>query len=151
MSVGATKQKTPAQLSKEQLIQAVMKKRQCKARLKQIIEGLLQNPVEAKDFLNMVKDINRCHYEDIVEERFILKLCGYPVCQNVLENIPAKKYVISTTVNKVYDITYRKMFCSTDCFKASEYIKMQMLTSPLWLRDQEDIPEFKLLNETTKI
>lgn len=62
-----------------------------------------------------------------------------------LFSVPTKQYQISTTTNKVYDITDRKKFCSTKCFKASEYIKSQMLTSPLWLRHQEIIPEFKLL------
>ncbi|XP_055837339.1 putative RNA polymerase II subunit B1 CTD phosphatase RPAP2 homolog [Episyrphus balteatus] len=136
------------QSSKEQLIQAVLKKRQCKAQAKLIVEHLLQSNVTPEDFLKMIKDINQCHYEDVVEERFILKVCGYPLCDAVLLNVPKKQYQISTSTNKVYDITYRKMFCSTKCFKASEYIKAQMLTSPLWMRDQEKIPEFKILTDS---
>lgn len=61
-------------------------------------------------------------------------------------SIPQQKYVISLSNKKVYDITERKNFCSGDCYKASNFVKEQMLTSPLWLRDQEDIPEFRLLN-----
>ena len=62
-----------------------------------------------------------------------------------------QQYQISTVSNKVYDITDRKKFCSTQCFKASEYIKSQMLTSPLWLRHQETIPEFKLLKTNIEL
>lgn len=61
-------------------------------------------------------------------------------------SIPKKQYHISTAANKVYDITERKNFCSSSCFKSSNYLKIQLLTSPLWLRDVEDIPEFKLLS-----
>lgn len=45
----------------------------------------------------------------------------------------------------MYDITERKKFCSNSCFKSSNYLKEQLLTSPLWLRDQELLPEIKLL------
>lgn len=60
-------------------------------------------------------------------------------------SIPDKQYHISTVANKVYDITDRKKFCSNLCFKASNYLKEQLLTSPLWLRDQEVLPDIKLL------
>lgn len=63
-------------------------------------------------------------------------------------SVPQQKYVISLSNKKIYDITERKNFCCGDCYKASNFIKEQMLTSPLWLRDQEDIPEFRLLNNT---
>lgn len=65
---------------------------------------------------------------------------------NFIFRIPNKQYHISTTTNKIYDITERKNFCSNDCFKKSNYLKDQISSSPLWLRDQEDMPEFKLLS-----
>ncbi|XP_049784269.1 putative RNA polymerase II subunit B1 CTD phosphatase RPAP2 isoform X2 [Schistocerca cancellata] len=37
-------------------------------------------------------------------------------------------------------------FCSNHCYKAAKYLKDQLLTSPLWLRDKEEIPQFKLLS-----
>ncbi|KAI8116442.1 putative RNA polymerase II subunit B1 CTD phosphatase RPAP2 like protein [Lucilia cuprina] len=139
-------------LSKEQLIEAIRKKKECNARAQAIVESLLERHIAEEDFLLKLKDINQCHYEDIVDERHILQFCSYPLCGVIVANVPTKQYQISTTNNKVYDITDRKKFCSTQCFKASEYIKSQMLTSPLWLRHQEIIPQFKLLkikeNET---
>jgi hypothetical protein len=33
------------------------------------------------------KYIEPYHYEEIVEERFLSKLCGYPICWNELENV----------------------------------------------------------------
>ncbi|EPY76437.1 hypothetical protein CB1_001428034 [Camelus ferus] len=56
------------------------------------------------------KHITPAHYSDVVAERSIIKLCGYPLCRKKLENVPKQKYKISTKTNKVYDITERK-FC----------------------------------------
>ncbi|MEJ1287096.1 RNA polymerase II associated protein 2 [Cricetulus griseus] len=52
--------------------------------------------------------ITPAHYSDVVDERSIIKLCGYPLCQKKLGVIPKQKYRISTKTNKVYDITERK-------------------------------------------
>lgn len=65
--------------------------------------------------------------------------------------MPKKQYHISLITNKVYDITERKNFCSNGCFKESNFIKEQMLTSPLWMRNQETIPEFKLMGKPANI
>lgn len=65
--------------------------------------------------------------------------------------MPKKQYHISLQTNKVYDITERKHFCSNACFKESSFIKEQMLTSPLWMRNQEKIPEFKLMTKPIHI
>lgn len=135
--------------SKEQLQLALHKKKECNAKAQKIVEALLDPVDDADKFLIMLRDINQSHFDDIVQERAIQKNCGYPLCLNELANIPQQKYAISLSSKKVYDITERKNFCSGDCYKASNFVKEQMLTSPLWLRDQEDIPEFRLLNSPT--
>lgn len=74
-------------------------------------------------------------------------LCGYPLCDITLADIPKQQYIISKTQNKVFDITERKKFCSNKCYKSSVYLKEQILTTPLWVRKEDDIlPEFKLLS-----
>lgn len=76
-----------------------------------------------------------------------MKNCGYPLCKHVLDEIPKQQYTISTTQNKVYDITERKKFCSNKCYKSSVYLKEQLLDTPLWIRKEDDIiTEFKLLS-----
>ena len=49
------------------------------------------------------------HYNDVVEERFIEKLCGWPQCDKHLVNIPSAKYHISVKQKKVLDISERKV------------------------------------------
>ncbi|KAL5281376.1 RPAP2 family protein [Megaselia abdita] len=138
-------------LSQDQLITALLKKKECNSKAQNIVLDLIEPIKDELTFLEKLKDINQSHYDDIIDERSITKLCGYPLCDKELKNIPTKKYQISTLTNKVYDITERKKFCSSHCYKASMFIRDQMLSSPLWLRDQELIPEFKLLSLSEQI
>ncbi|XP_060655445.1 putative RNA polymerase II subunit B1 CTD phosphatase RPAP2 homolog [Drosophila nasuta] len=129
---------------REQLIAAVIKKRAALARAHQIVVTLLEPQIEEAAFIDMLAEIGPENYADVVEERHINKLCGYPLCAVAVEKVTTKKYQICGIKNKVYDLTERKKFCSGQCFKASEYIKSQIPTSPLWLRDKEQRPNFKL-------
>lgn len=99
-----------------------------------------------KYFLQLIY-IDQSHYNDIVEERAITSLCGYPFCHVTLGEIPKQKYHISVAQNKVYDITERKSFCSNKCYKSSLFLREQILTTPLWVRKDDDIyPKIKLLS-----
>lgn len=63
-----------------------------------------------------LRAINQELYQDVVEERVLAKLCGYPVCGKTLPNMPKKQYFISSKQNKVYDITDRKVTISYSNF-----------------------------------
>ncbi|XP_041973954.1 putative RNA polymerase II subunit B1 CTD phosphatase RPAP2 [Aricia agestis] len=134
-------------MTKEQIRQAIIKKRECNAKALQIVESLLENCVNEDYLLKCLPDINQSHFEDVIEERSILHLCGYPLCQKTItqNEVPKQKYRISIRTNKVYDITARKSFCSNSCYKSAMHIKKQLLTSPLWFREYEEIPTFNLL------
>lgn len=88
--------------------------------------------------------------EDVIEERAIVKLCGYVLCSNQLIVVIQQQYHISTRKNKVYDISRRKNFCSSPCYGAANFLLEQMLESPLWLREKEDIPVFQILPLNSK-
>jgi hypothetical protein len=64
--------------------------------------------LRAIHFLQL-KFISESHFQDVIEERAISLNCGYPLCQKKLKNIPSQQYHISTKINKVYDITERKV------------------------------------------
>ncbi|GAB6027276.1 RNA polymerase II associated protein 2 [Chamberlinius hualienensis] len=80
-----------------------------------------------------------------MEERGILRNCGYPLCDKKLEKLTTQKYHISTKCNKVFDLSERKYFCSNFCYKAMKYLKSQLPTCPLWLLDQEGPNRIHLL------
>ncbi|XP_045908221.1 putative RNA polymerase II subunit B1 CTD phosphatase rpap2 [Micropterus dolomieu] len=112
-----------------------------------VVECLQEDSV-AEDFLiDCVKFITPANYKDAIEERFISKLCGYPICSNKLGKIPTQRYKISTKTNKVYDITERKCFCSNFCYKASKEFELQIPNTPLWLRQHESPPEIRLMKK----
>ncbi|KAK2977189.1 hypothetical protein RJ640_008814 [Escallonia rubra] len=56
-------------------------------------------------------------YHDVVTERSIANLCGYPLCRNPLPSDRPRKsrYRISLKEHKVYDLHETYMYCSTSC------------------------------------
>ncbi|XP_075689327.1 putative RNA polymerase II subunit B1 CTD phosphatase RPAP2 isoform X1 [Rhinoderma darwinii] len=132
---------------REALEHAIRKKIGTEKRALQVVERLLENNI-TEDFLtDCAKFIYPSHYKDTVEERSIIKICGYPICNNKLENVPKQKYKISTKTNKVYDITERKCFCSNFCYRASKYYEAQIPQTPVWNREDESSPVIKLYKE----
>ncbi|XP_066453446.1 putative RNA polymerase II subunit B1 CTD phosphatase RPAP2 [Eleutherodactylus coqui] len=126
---------------------AIRKKIETEKRAHQIVERLLENNITEDFLMDCAKFISPSYYKDIVEERSITMICGYPICNNKLENVPKQKYKISTKTNKVYDITERKCFCSNFCYRASKYYETQIPKTPVWSREEERPPVIKLLKE----
>ncbi|KOX71507.1 Putative RNA polymerase II subunit B1 CTD phosphatase RPAP2 [Melipona quadrifasciata] len=145
------RKKVKKKMSKAQIQLAVIKKKECDAKALTIVEQLLEPKIDSQWLLSNLKYINKSHMEDVIEERAIIKLCGYVLCNNALATIIDQRYHISTKKNKVYDITRRKNFCSSHCYGASNYLLKQMFTSPLWLRDKEEIPEFRILSNKNEL
>ncbi|XP_043347176.1 putative RNA polymerase II subunit B1 CTD phosphatase RPAP2 isoform X4 [Dermochelys coriacea] len=126
---------------------AIRKKIEYEKKALHVVEQLLEEDITDEFLVNCGNFITPSHYKDAVEERFIIKLCGYPLCQNRLENVPKQKYRVSTKTNKVYDITERKCFCSNFCYRASKYFEAQIPKSPVWMREEERPPDIELLKE----
>ncbi|XP_056165764.1 putative RNA polymerase II subunit B1 CTD phosphatase RPAP2 homolog isoform X2 [Syzygium oleosum] len=61
--------------------------------------------------------LSRRDYEDVVAERSIAGLCGYPPCAKPLPSDRSRKgrYRISLKEHKVYDLHETYMYCSTGC------------------------------------
>ncbi|TRZ06664.1 hypothetical protein HGM15179_020442 [Zosterops borbonicus] len=143
----AAQKNEDASQRKAALQAALRKKIECEKKALSIVEQLLEEDIIEEFLLNCGKWITPSHYKDIVDERSIIKLCGYPLCQNKLENVPKQKYKISTKTNRVYNITERKCFCSNFCYRASKYFETQISKSPVWMREEETPPDIELLKE----
>ncbi|KAF7826984.1 putative RNA polymerase II subunit B1 CTD phosphatase RPAP2-like protein [Senna tora] len=61
--------------------------------------------------------MSRSDYEDVVTERSIANICGYPLCCNRLPSDRPRKgrYRISLVEHKVYDLHETYMYCSSSC------------------------------------
>lgn len=132
---------------KAELEAAVRKKIEFERKALHIVEQLLEENITEEFLKDCGKFITPAHYSDVVDERSIIKLCGYPLCPKKLGIVPKQKYKISTKTNKVYDITERKCFCSNFCYKASKFFEAQIPTTPVWVREEERHPDFQLLQE----
>ncbi|XP_045403491.1 putative RNA polymerase II subunit B1 CTD phosphatase RPAP2 [Lemur catta] len=132
---------------KAELEAAVRKKIEFERKALHIIEQLLEENITEDFLMECGKFISPAHYRDVVDERSIVKLCGYPLCQKRLGIVPKQKYKISTKTNKVYDITERKSFCSNFCYQASKFFEAQIPKTPVWVREEERHPDFQLLKE----
>lgn len=129
-------------------VEAAMKRKiEFERKALHIVEQLLEEDITEEFLKECGKFITPAHYSDVVDERSIIKLCGYPLCQKKLGIIPKQKYKISTKTNKVYDITERKSFCSNFCYRASKFFETQIPETPVWVREKERPPDFQLLKE----
>ncbi|XP_015415808.1 PREDICTED: putative RNA polymerase II subunit B1 CTD phosphatase RPAP2 [Myotis davidii] len=147
-----TKQKSTlkqedASKRKAELEETVRKKIEFERKALHIVEQLLEENITEEFLMECGKCITPAHYSDVVDERSIIKLCGYPLCHKKLGIVPKQKYKISTKTNKVYDITERKCFCSNFCYKASKFFEAQIPKTPVWVREEERHPDFQLLQE----
>ncbi|XP_078264343.1 putative RNA polymerase II subunit B1 CTD phosphatase rpap2 [Rhinoraja longicauda] len=136
-----------ARRRKAALQAALQKNHKCETTALHIVERLLEVNVTEEFLLDCITFITAAHYQDVIEERSIIKQCGYPVCQNTLEIVSKQQYKISTKTNRVYDLTERKHFCSNFCYKASKYLEAQIPKDPIWSRVQEGAPVCQLLKE----
>ncbi|XP_061039876.1 putative RNA polymerase II subunit B1 CTD phosphatase RPAP2 isoform X2 [Eubalaena glacialis] len=132
---------------KAELEALVRKKIEFERKALRIVEQLLEENITEEFLRECGKFITPAHYSDVVDERSIIKLCGYPLCRKKLGIVPKQKYKISTKTNKVYDITERKCFCSNFCYKASKFFEAQIPETPVWVREEERRPDFQLLQE----
>ncbi|XP_054720970.1 putative RNA polymerase II subunit B1 CTD phosphatase RPAP2 homolog [Uloborus diversus] len=98
-----------------------------------IIEEMLEKEISEDWFLENCPKLCTTEYEDVIVERSIDRLCGYPLCSNSIKQVKKQIYHICCLDNKVYDLTERKYFCSSECFKASNILKHQLSSLPLYM------------------
>ncbi|XP_059544833.1 putative RNA polymerase II subunit B1 CTD phosphatase RPAP2 isoform X3 [Myotis daubentonii] len=133
----STLKQEDASKRKAELEETMRKKIEFERKALHIVEQLLEENITEEFLMECGKCITPAHYSDVVDERSIIKLCGYPLCHKKLGIVPKQKYKISTKTNKVYDITERKCFCSNFCYKASKFFEAQIPKTPVWVREEE--------------
>ncbi|KAJ6655826.1 hypothetical protein lerEdw1_004690 [Lerista edwardsae] len=104
---------------------AIRKKIEYERKALRVVERLLEEDITEEFLVDCGKLITPSHYKDAVEERFIIKLCGYPICRNRLQNC----------------------FCSNFCYRASKYFEGQISKSSVWLREEERPVDIELLKQ----
>lgn len=79
-------------------------------------------------------------YGDIVLERNILHLCGYPLCNNDPKGIRKDHQINYRQPTMVLPGTYLSKFCSREHYQASRFFQEQLSDQPLFAR--KDVTHF---------
>jgi len=98
--------------------------------------SLLEPGVTAEELNVAARVLQPHHYEDVVTERAIDGLCGYPPCSKAA---PRKgqgpKLHVSIDDRKVYDISSLHCFCDRECARRSHEYISTLSTTSLFLRE----------------
>lgn len=128
----------PTSERRQAILKTIERRDSCKKRAAQIVEEMLESSLSEEWLLGVLHELSQQDYQDAVEERAIERLCGYPLCNRGIAQVPKQQYHICMKTKKVYDITHRKQYCSNACYRASTFLKGQLWDGPLWLRDEAD-------------
>uniref|UniRef100_A0A1I7ZJM9 RNA polymerase II subunit B1 CTD phosphatase RPAP2 homolog n=1 Tax=Steinernema glaseri TaxID=37863 RepID=A0A1I7ZJM9_9BILA len=138
-------------------------------RRKQVFHAIekLSNPVTNEELRKQLPLIDFNSWLEVVEERYIDKLCGFPTCSKEIDkNVKTPKYRIDRKNKKVYEIdknvktpkyridrknkkvyvscTERQKYCSEKCFELSIGLRAQLSEHPFWLTGVRNERSFDL-------
>uniref|UniRef100_A0A8C4WVW8 RNA polymerase II subunit B1 CTD phosphatase RPAP2 homolog n=1 Tax=Eptatretus burgeri TaxID=7764 RepID=A0A8C4WVW8_EPTBU len=116
---------------------AVRKRVEAERVAHQAVVRLLEDDVTQEVLAQLGGKITPAHYDDVIEERALEMLCGFPLCNKHLKYVAKQQFKIVMKTNKVYDLSRRKRFCSNFCFGASRYFASQIPSGPLGMREGE--------------
>lgn len=83
------------------------------------VESMLESDIEPEQLEAGEKLICQADFNDIVQERYILRICGFPLCSNKLTREWHQRYKLSLRDRKIYDVEVRKLYCSVACMERS--------------------------------
>ncbi|XP_065188200.1 putative RNA polymerase II subunit B1 CTD phosphatase RPAP2 [Sycon ciliatum] len=125
-------------------------RRCCESLAQKVVEEFLEDNVRPEDLKTKAKYIDRLRYADVLEERSEAQhVCGYPLCNVDLKEVKSQRYHISLADKKVYDLTQRRRYCSTECYHASLFYDRQISEAPVWARKGIEMPTIRLYREAT--
>lgn len=113
----------------------VLKILECRRRIVDFVESMLEPEIELDQLKAGEGLICRADFNDIVQERYILKLCGFPLCSNKLTREWRQRYHLSLKDKRIYDVEVRKLYCSVNCMDRSiRYRDENLPQQPIWMR-----------------
>ena len=131
--VASNEKKNTRLTTEQQLIRA----QHLKQETVKVIESLLDGKTDAQYLRKCVSLLSKSDYEDLNTERSLAKVCGYPLCDNMLNDVSNKsqqKFKIDYKKRKIFRMDQRILFCSVQCLESSAFLKDQLPDEALWLR-----------------
>lgn len=125
----------------------VLKILEYRRRILAFVESMLEPEITPNELQAGEEILCQADYDSIVQERYILKICGYPLCSNQLERIWKQKFHVSLRDKRIYDVEIRKLYCSVKCMNSSaNYRDSKLPQQPIWMRidDAKIDPNFEI-------
>lgn len=74
-------------------------------------------------------------WDEVVEERYVNKQCGFPSCQKAPPKITRNQmFEIDRKEGKIFEFRkQRAKFCSEMCYQKSSFVRKQLDEHPLWI------------------
>ncbi len=101
--------------------------------------ALLEPNITPEFFLKCCEWFQPLHHDDVTHERSIAGSCGYPLCSNEVKRI-SKKQSYSIRNYQLYETGILERYCSLKCMHSSNFIRSQLDSSPVYLRDPKTRP-----------
>ncbi|CAG9535073.1 unnamed protein product [Cercopithifilaria johnstoni] len=93
----------------------------------------------------LLNNLDQSSWMEVIEERYLGRMCGFPLCTNPVEVKNSQKYRIDLKNKKVFERSAEiDKFCCEDCFLRSVAVRAQLETEPLWIRGNERVKVFDL-------
>uniref|UniRef100_A0A0R3RHG0 RNA polymerase II subunit B1 CTD phosphatase RPAP2 homolog n=1 Tax=Elaeophora elaphi TaxID=1147741 RepID=A0A0R3RHG0_9BILA len=93
----------------------------------------------------MLNSLDQSSWMEVVEERYLGRMCGFPLCTNSVVVRNSQKYRIDLKNKKVFERSAEiDKFCCHDCFLRSAAVRAQLETEPIWIRGDERVKIFDL-------
>jgi hypothetical protein len=96
--------------------------------------------VTAPNLRKAANYVSQQDYQNVIVERSLGKWCGYPICGKSLAptNPSSRKYRVSLSQRKIFDVRELSRFCSPSCASASSFYANQLSEEPILLRSGFD-------------
>lgn len=99
------------------------------------VESMLEPEISPTELQAGQELLCQADYDSIVQERYILKLCGYPLCSNHLTRVWKQKFHVSLKEKRIFNVEIRKLYCSARCMDDSiKYRDDNLPKQPIWMR-----------------
>ncbi|KNC80908.1 hypothetical protein SARC_06749 [Sphaeroforma arctica JP610] len=109
---------------------------------------LLEQKVTPLQLIQATDFITPSEYADVVAERALAQVCGYPLCLNKLPKPSNRekggRFKISMKDHRVYDMELIRQYCANDCHVASDFFSSQLMPMVAHMRTGKELVKEKI-------
>ncbi|VDN04567.1 unnamed protein product [Thelazia callipaeda] len=128
----------------EDKAELLIREQQLRREVYNTIVSLTEN-VDEDMLQKSINNLDQSSWMELVEERYLGRICGFPLCNNAVKMKKSQKYRIDLRSKKIFERSADvDKFCSRDCFLRSAAVKAQLEVEPLWIRgnSQSNFPNY---------